>query len=358
MRTLSNKLLADLAEACGLDPTVTCSFIYGLTGNESLSQVGDALFRPVKVLLIFLAAVFFVRFLRRVIDRSVTKIIAGQAKATLEAEQAAASGGDEVAQARSRQVLNLRRAQRAAFLVERGRQRAETIGAVLRSIATVIVYTLATLIALGEFDINLGPLIASAGIVGVALGFGAQSLVKDFLSGIFMVLEDQYGVGDVVDVGEASGVVEGVSLRTTRVRDVNGTLWFVPNGEIRRVGNKSQQWARAVIDIEVAYDTDLAKAMTVIKRVADEVWHERLEVATIIEEPEIWGVESFGENSIVIRLAVKTEAAEHWSTARIIRHRLKEAFDLEGIEIPFPQRTVWMHHLGGEVPPPLPLDPS
>ncbi|HKX75580.1 MAG TPA: mechanosensitive ion channel family protein [Acidimicrobiia bacterium] len=334
----------DLAEACGSDPTATCRFVYGLTENTSLAQTADLLFRPFKAVLILAAAVILVRILRRLIDRTVARVTAMQARQALEIDSEDVPN-EQDSPPRTRQLLSLRRAERAAIIVERGRQRAETIGAVLKNTAAVFMYAVATLVALGEFNINLGPLLASAGIVGVALGFGAQSLVKDFLSGVFMFLEDQYGVGDVVDVGEASGVVEAISLRTTRIRDVNGTLWFVPNGEIRRVGNKSQQWARAVLDVEVAYNTDLSKAMRVIKEVADQLWREGLDEATITEEPEIWGVESFGENSIVIRLAIKTEAGEQWATARMVRQRLKEAFDREGIEIPFPQRTVWMHHL-------------
>ena len=176
---------------------------------------------------------------------------------------------------------------------------------------------------------------------GIALGFGAQSIVRDFLSGFFMLVEDQFAVGDIIDVGEASGVVENISLRTTQVRDINGTLWYVPNGEIHRVANKSQQWARAVLDIEVAYDTDIENASRVIKEVADQVWHEHAANATIIEEPEIWGVEMFGESSIAIRLVCKVEPGEQWMTSRVIRRRVKEAFDREGIEIPFPQRVVW-----------------
>jgi small conductance mechanosensitive channel len=202
--------------------------------------------------------------------------------------------------------------------------------------------------ALSEFDVNLGPLVASAGIVGVAFGFGAQSLVKDFLSGVFMLVEDQFGVGDIIDAGPAAGVVEVVSLRTTQLRDVNGTLWHIPNGEIVRVANKSQQWARVVLDVEVAYDTSIKHAMTVIKAVADEVWREAIPNATILEEPEIWGVEGFGASAIAIRLAVKVEPGEQFATAREIRRRLKEAFDQEGIEIPFPQRTVWMHTIPPE----------
>jgi len=225
---------------------------------------------------------------------------------------------------------------------ERARQRAKTLGVLFKSIASAVVGVVTFMMLLGEFDINLGPLIAGAGIVGVAIGFGAQSLVRDLLSGIFMLIEDQYGVGDVIDVGDAIGTVESVGLRTTRIRDVRGTLWHVPNGEIRRVGNMSQVWARAILDIDVAYDTDLDLAMETIKTVADGLWEEQLEEATIVEEPVISGVQNFGADAVTIRLSVRTEPSEQWSTGRALRKRIKEAFDEAGIEIPFPQRTVWL----------------
>ena len=147
-------------------------------------------------------------------------------------------------------------------------QRAETIGAVLRSIIAITIWSVAVLTALDVLGVNLAPLIAGAGIVGVALAFGAQSVVRDFLTGLFMLLEDQYGVGDVIDLGLATGTVEGVSLRTTRVRDYEGVVWHVPNGEVHRVGNKSRQWARALVDVAIAYDADLARATEVIREVA------------------------------------------------------------------------------------------
>ncbi len=216
----------------------------------------------------------------------------------------------------------------------------------LRSVASITIYTVAIIMVLGEFDVSLGPLLAGAGIAGVALGFGAQSLVRDFLSGIFILIEDQYGVGDIVDLGEATGTVEEVTLRVTRVRDVRGTLWHVPNGEIRRVGNQSQLWARVILDVAVAYDTDITAASAVIKEVADALWREGLATAPILEEPEIWGVENFGPDAIVLRLAAKTEPGSQWALSRELRLRLKRAFDDRGIEIPFPQRTVWLRGEG------------
>jgi small conductance mechanosensitive channel len=195
--------------------------------------------------------------------------------------------------------------------------------------------------------VNLGPLIAGAGIAGVAIGFGAQSLVKDFLSGIFMLVEDQYGVGDIVDVGEATGTVEAVTLRTTRIRSVDGTVWHVPNGTIDRVGNMSQQWARALLDVDVAYGTDIDDAQRVIKAVADAVaedpeWRHR-----ILEPPEVWGIESMGPDAISIRLVVKTRPGDQFPVMRELRRRLSDTFLSEGIEMPFPQRSVWVRRDAG-----------
>ncbi|MEE9206231.1 MAG: mechanosensitive ion channel family protein, partial [Acidimicrobiia bacterium] len=241
---------------------------------------------------------------------------------------------------------------------ERSTQRAQSLGSVLRSIASLVIYSMAAIIVLAEFGVSLGPLVAGAGIIGVAIGFGAQTLVKDFLSGIFMLIEDQYGVGDVIDVGDATGVVEQVNLRTTQIRDVNGTVWFIPNGEIRRIGNKSQQWARTVLDVEVSYDTNIEHASRLIKQVADDLWHERLEHATVLEEPEIWGVQELGASAIAIRVVLKVEPGEQWATGREMRRRLKEKFDAEGVEIPFPQRTVWLHQAGSVATPQPAADQS
>ncbi len=224
---------------------------------------------------------------------------------------------------------------------ERAAQRARTLGSTIGGLFSVIIYTIAVLLCLAELELNLGPLLAGAGIVGVALGFGAQSLVRDFLSGIFIVIEDQYGVGDVVDVGEASGVVEEVTLRATTLRGLDGTMWHVPNGEIRRAGNKSQYWARVILDVPVAYDADIVAASALIKQTIDGVWLTR-EAGEILSEPEVWGVEDFGNDSIAIRLAVKTLPGKQWGVARDLRAQIKEAFDREGFEIPFPQRTVWL----------------
>ena len=236
---------------------------------------------------------------------------------------------------------------------ERRAQRAEAVGALGGSIVSVAIWTVAAIMILSEVGVQVGPLIAGAGIVGVALGFGAQDLVKDFLSGVFMLLEDQYGVGDVVDAGEAVGVVEGISLRTTRIRDVTGTLWHVANGQIVRVGNMSQEWARALLDVDVSYGTDIDAASDLIQRLAADMAAEPDYAELFLGEPEMWGVQDLGTDSVVLRLVIKTRPGEQWAITRELRRRIKVAFDVAEVEIPFPQRTVWLRAehpvaLGGE----------
>ena len=220
-------------------------------------------------------------------------------------------------------------------------QRAATMGTLLKSIVSGVVFTVITLMFIAELGYDIAPLIASAGIIGVALGFGSQALVKDFLSGIFMIFEDQYGVGDVVDLGEASGTVEAVSLRVTRLRDVNGTVWYVRNGEILRVGNMSQNWARTVLDVGVTYAEDLAHVQRVLADVAHDLWEDEDFKGLIIEPPEVWGVESLGVDGIVVRVTLKTAPMEQWGIARAMRERVKARFEHEGINLAVAQRVMW-----------------
>jgi len=217
---------------------------------------------------------------------------------------------------------------------ERRRQRSEAVGALLRSIVTATVFTIATAMVLGQLGINLGPLIAGAGIIGVALGFGAQSFVKDFISGVFMILEDQYGVGDVIDTGFVIGTVEDVSLRVTRVRDLNGIVWYVRNGEVIRIGNRSQGWATAITDIPVGYDEDLERVRAVVDEVgaamiADPAW-----ATALLEAPQWMGVESVAGDAVTIRITARTAPQQQVQVAREIRERLKSAFDAAGITVP------------------------
>lgn len=225
---------------------------------------------------------------------------------------------------------------------QRRANRASTLGQLLKNVSSVVILSIAFLMILAEWGFNLAPLVAGAGIVGIALGFGAQALVSDFLSGVFMLLEDQYGVGDIIDLDGTEGTVEDVQLRVTRLRSVNGVVWWVRNGEVTRVGNMSQNWSRAVLDVGVAYDSDIARVRELMGDEANALYADEQWGTLLLEEPEVWGVESLGNDSIVIRLVLKTLPGEQWRVARELRERIKGRFDAEGVEIPFPQRTVWV----------------
>ncbi|MFL6128451.1 MAG: mechanosensitive ion channel family protein, partial [Mycobacteriales bacterium] len=217
----------------------------------------------------------------------------------------------------------------AGLVSERRRQRAETVGSLLRSIASLVVGVLTLMLVFGEIGFQLGPFIAGAGIVGVALGFGAQNLVKDFLSGIFMILEDQYGVGDVVDLGETTGTVEAVGLRVSRLRDVNGTVWYVRNGEVLRVGNRSQGYAQVIVDLPVPYSADLTAVGAAMKAAADELAAEPAWQEAVLEAPELLGVEQIGEERVVLRLTVKVRPPDQWRLARELRRRIAIRLDVD-----------------------------
>ncbi len=318
------------------DAGLVCRNVYTWTENDLVARVADWLATvPLRVALIFLVAWVVNRVVRKSIGRFVRSMTDGE---------------ESEARKRLRKYTPRTLQPTAGVQPLRAASRAQTIGLVLKSTASIVIYAIAVITALAEVGINLAPLIAGAGIVGVALGFGAQSLVKDFLSGLFMLAEDQYGVGDVIDVGEATGTVEVVNLRTTKLRAVDGTVWHVPNGEIRRVGNMSQQWARALLDVEVAYSTDLGKAEQVVKEVADQLWHEDTWRTDILEEPEIWGIEALGANGIAIRLVIKTQPGRQWAVSRELNRRIKDRFDAEGIEIPFPQQVMWVRNEGAADP--------
>ncbi|MFC7017490.1 mechanosensitive ion channel family protein [Streptomyces viridiviolaceus] len=231
---------------------------------------------------------------------------------------------------------------------QRREQRARTIGSVLSSAVTIVLFMIGVAMVLDQVGIALGPLLASAGVVGLAIGFGAQSLVADYLSGLLIMIEDQYGVGDSVDLGEAVGEVEHVGLRLTHVRDLNGGLWHIRNGEIMRVRNDSQEWARAVLDVAVAYDANLDRVHQVLEDTGRAMRQDPAFEDVLLEDLSVWGVQSLDADGVVVRLAVKTVPLQQWAVTRELRHRVKEALDEAGIDIPFPQRTVWVRGGDGE----------
>ena len=238
-------------------------------------------------------------------------------------------------------------------------QRAKTMGSLLKSIVSGIIAAIVVTMMLSEVGLDIGPIIASAGIAGVALGFGSQTLVKDFLSGIFMIFEDQYGVGDVVDMGEGlTGTIEAVSLRVTRLRDTNGTVWYVRNGELYRVGNMSQNWARAVLDVQVSAREDITQVRRVLGDVIHDLWEDDDYDGVVIEEPEIWGIEAITPDAITLRVTLKTAPMEQWRVARVLRERIKARFDHEGIQAPYPTSYVMNRTPGDPEAAQTPADPE
>src|SRR5689334_12080578 len=288
-----------------------------LPEGQSYENFKHFIATPASIVLIIVVGLTFRWFANRAIDRLVSRAIKGAVPGVI----ANTKAGEFLADLRPGSN-------------ERRKQRAETMGSLLKSISTGVILSIVIVMVLAQLSVNIAPIIASAGIVGVALGFGAQNLVKDLLSGIFMILEDQYGVGDVVDLGEASGTVEAVGLRVTRLRDVNGTVWYVRNGEILRVGNQSQNWARTVLDITVDYEADLDRVQTVLEEEATAMYEDERYHDVIIEQPEVWGVERFDKDGAVVRVVLKTAPLQQWLVARAMRQRVKARFDREGIRIP------------------------
>ena len=308
-------LLADTVDvACGpdRDPWL-CKWVGNVTDSTTAANFAEALSPWVSIALIALLAFVVNRIMRRVIRRGVGRW--------------ESAGAFTVA---GRRVFKLVESSSPTPTVRR-HQRAQTISRGLSSFTTIVVWIIAVAWSLAVFGISGAAVLTSAGLIGVALAFGAQNLLRDLIAGTFMIAEDQIGVGDVVDLGVAQGTVEDVTLRTTRLRDVEGVVWYVPNGVIQRVGNKSQEWSRTVLDIPVSYSADIERAQDVIAETAkalasDETWKDR-----ILAEPEVWGVESFTLDTVTIRLVVKTAPHEQWRVARALRSRIKPALDAAGI---------------------------
>jgi small-conductance mechanosensitive channel len=212
---------------------------------------------------------------------------------------------------------------------ERRGQRATALATLLGNAATVTIFSVAAVIILGDLGLNLAPVLASAGVLGIAIGFGAQNLVKDFLAGVFMLLEDQYGVGDYLDVGSVAGTVEAVSLRITRLRDINGVVWHIRNGTIKRAGNETHGWARAVIDFPVPYPIPVTAARSALDRAVAALWLDPAWHDLILERPQVWGVEDVSADTVLIRVAARTVPEGKLDVARELRERLKAALDDE-----------------------------
>lgn len=215
------------------------------------------------------------------------------------------------------------------------KKRAHTLGNILRHALLIVIFFIALLMILGELGIQLGPLLATAGIGALAIGFGAQSLVKDVISGFFIILENQYRIGDAIEVAGVSGLVESVSLRRTVLRDLEGKVHTMPNGEIKIVSNLSKEWARSVLDVGISYREDVDQVLKLLEEIGRELGVEEPWKSAILEPLKILGVERFGESQLVIRVVVKTVPLKQWDVGRELRKRIKNRFDEKGIQIPF-----------------------
>jgi small conductance mechanosensitive channel len=303
---------------CATDPGSWCQQFYRWTDNDFLARSADAIVgRSTHIVLI----VVFALLARYLLHRAIMRLVEG----------ATSSRISRIVSRRTRPQLG---ENAVAPVSPRRAQRARTIGSVLRSGSSFVVGLVVTGMILAEFGVALGPILASAGIAGVALGFGAQNLVRDFLSGMFMLLEDQYGVGDIVDLGSASGTVEAVGLRITTVRDGNGTVWYVRNGEILRVGNKTQGHSVAVADVPLALGADMGRATDVAGRVAARLVAEPDLAEHVLGDPEVVGVEKITAEGATFRVTVRTAPGQQFRVQRALATALVRAFDEEGLPRP------------------------
>ena len=236
-------------------------------------------------------------------------------------------------------------------------RRIETLARIFRYVATVLITLVAGMLVLSELGISIAPFLGAAGVVGIAVGFGAQSLVKDFFSGFFMLLENQVRVGDAVELAGKLGVVEEVTLRNTVLRDNEGNVHYIPNGEITVVTNKSRGYAFALIDIGVAYREDLDEVYAVIRAAGAELRADPETGPKILEDIEIQGVQNWADSAVIVRCRIKTVAMEQWAVRRIFLARLKKAFDMHNIEIPYPHLTIYAGQDKQGKAPPFPVAP-
>jgi len=314
-----------------------CKQVHRITHSDWLAESSEWLIaKPAKILLIVVVAVLLKKLVHKAIDRLCRRASNGALSGVL-----ASYGRTESAE--------------SALIRERRKQRAATMASVLRSVSTGVIYSIALLMSLSELTFNIGPLIASAGIIGVAIGFGAQTLVKDFLSGVFMILEDQYGVGDTVDVGNATGVVEAVGLRVTRIRGVDGTVWYVRNGEIARVGNQSQGWSRVVIDVEVAHGEDIDRLRTLLAEAGERLMASE-SASELLDAPEVWGVQALTSDTLVMRVVVKTQPGARFAVGRRFREIISTTLQENSVSIGRPDSTVWLRTEGTPDSPSSPFD--
>jgi small-conductance mechanosensitive channel len=311
---------------CTREDVSVCGIVLRISGHQRLGQILEiVLGTPLRILLIVLLGIALRRTLHRLIHRLAERIATGGAGGSRSRGWRIGRSGPAPTTPATPGTSPL--------LATRRQARSRTLASVLRSVTTAVIGVIVVLMTLQELDFKVGTLLASIGVVGVALGLGAQSLVRDVLAGIFMIIEDQYGVGDVVDIGAATGAVEAVGLRVTRLRDVNGTVWYVRNGEIMRVGNQSQGWSRTVLDVNIDYSEDLDRVEEALLETAQQVRADPRFAPYILDQPEVWGVEALTLDGVVMRVVMKTQPLQQATVARELRRRIKQRFGADGIEI-------------------------
>lgn len=308
-------------QGCGEEATRLCRLVVDLTGNDELARTLDTvLARPVTALLFVLGAIVVYRLGARLIRRFVRRYETEIRRRVDRAQELGTAGGTDRAETRRLQRLH-------------------AIAGAARSGWGILVGFTAFLLAVDQF-LDLRPILAGAGLAGIVIGFGAQQLIADLLAGFSMLVEDQYGVGDWIDVDGKVGEVERVGLRATSFRDIDGVVWHVPNGKVAKVGNLSQRWARATLDIPLPLDVDVAHARRVVSRVADGLAEDPRWADDIIGQPEIWGVNEWSDRGLRLRLVVPTRPLRNWDVNRQLRERLKSAFDQEDIRMPVPMQEL------------------
>jgi small-conductance mechanosensitive channel len=313
--------------ACGSDPTEICSWLIGeLQGNVWLTIAID---RILMVPVILVVAFVLYRLWRRWTKRFVASVEEDIRRRLQRARE-----------------LHTRAATRSAET--RRLQRLHAIGGAIGSGGGVVIWLTAIILILDRF-FDLGPLLAGAGLAGLVVGFGAQNMIRDFLAGISMLVEDQFGVGDWIQVDDSAGEVEQVGLRTTRIRDIDGVVWHIPNGHMQKVGNLTQHWARATLDVPFSLDADIAHVRRVVQAVADDLAEDPDWGQDIIAAPEIWGVQRWGPDGLALRLAIPTRPLRNWDVNRQMRERLHYAFAHEGIRMPAEMLEVGAQRTGSPV---------
>jgi moderate conductance mechanosensitive channel len=334
-----------LSGSCGPRPGIACRLVWDTSHDAAAAKLTAVyLAGPLNLVLRLAWVVFLALVARALAHRLINRITQQAADAPLASRLRPGPGGRASWRPRFRRspapagpldgepdttttigVITSAAVHEAA--TERRHQRAHALGSILGNAATVTIFGIAGAIALGDLGVNLAPVLASAGVVGVAVGFGAQGLVRDFLAGVFMLLEDQYGVGDVINIGDATGTVEAVSLRTTRLRDVNGVVWHLRNGALEKVGNESQGWARAVVDLPIPLEWDIPGTRQLMESAAAGMWRDRRWRKLMLEKPEVWGANDIADGKVVMRVAAKTLPLRQWEVARELRERVMSVLD-------------------------------